>query len=89
MTELELVEDAIKATQGLMLIGIPVLIALDPPAGAIASPGVTAAYEGLVKLRDRLMTETNEEQLSDLRARIIEAAQAHAAAEFGATPSGG
>lgn len=89
VTELQIVEDAIVAVQAAMTIGVPLLTAVDPPAGVIAGPGITALYEGLVKLRDRLMTETNEEQLADLRARITEAAQDNAAAKFGAQPDQG
>lgn len=89
MTELEFVEDALKATQVAMMLGVPILTALDPPLGVEAGPGVTALYEGLVKLRDRLMSETSEEQNADLRARITEAAQNYTAAHFAATPSGG
>ena len=89
MTEVELVEDAIKAVSVAMALGVPLLTAVDPPAGVIAGPGITALYEGLVKLRDRLTTETDEQQKADLRARIVEAAQDYAAVHFGATPSGG
>lgn len=88
MTELEYVEDALKALEGAR-IGVAILKEWKPQTADAIGAGITALYEGLVELRDHLMGETDEQRLADDRAKVTKAAQDYAAARFGAMPGGG